>query len=698
MNTIVNPLAQWVEGAHYGVTADLLSDGWLVLDTDLTPLYFSPSLQTLLGWQAKTLRRLWRFWQRHPAVPKSISLLQSELVYMRQLFQQDPQLHSNSMVALNLTTRLGANISVEPSILSLHDGHGRLGAMLLLVRDVTARNSARSQMGLAQRVFENSLTAMYVTNAEGKIERVNQAFCRMTGYSVQEVVGHSPALLDVGRYSSEFFDAISHSLTQRGFWEGELQHRHKSGRVFPAAVAITELRDDGGNVTHRITSFSDITERKNSDSKIQQLAYFDPLTQLPNRSLLLDRLERAIARAKRSGQYVAVFFLDLDQFKQVNDLFGHNVGDELLRFVAQRLSGCVRNEDTVARLSGDEFVVVLTGLKDKASAVHVATRMAESFTRIFARPIELGREVVSCSCSVGIALFPEDGAEVSMLLRHADKAMYYIKHHGKRSYKFFTPALENSSVTQLNMSNALQRALDMQEFVLHYQPILDTESGSVVALEALLRWQHPQRGLLLPAEFIGALEQGELFLAVSEWVFNAACEQMQRWRRQGTMVRRVSVNVSEAQFQRTPLVNIVREALAETGLPPECLEIEIRESALMRNIDKSLETLQALRRLGVMIALDNFGQGSSSMSLLKRLPMNRLKVDRGFVGGLPGREDQQMVGALVSLGHSLSLRVVGEGVETPAQLAFLQKQGCEEVQGYLLSKPQAAADLNLHVH
>ncbi len=702
MKSDVAVLNQWVEGKDYAVTADRLSDGWVVFDESMLPSACSPAIETLLGVNLKAMRRLWRYWLRNRCLPVQYLAFYNELALANQVCRQDSQITSVSLGELALDG-LDFSDSGAPSCwlecagFALHDEHGRLGSMLCVARNITHEKDYAVALDVADHLFADSLAACYITDAQHRIVRVNKAFCRMTEYGEREIVGQPPEVL-FAQQNLQASTPIAAALEASGRWQGEILHRTRRGHIFPALINIVERHDELGQVTHRVVSMLDMSDHCSADDRTRRLAFFDSLTGLPNRSLLLDRLERAVTRANRSQQHVAVLFVDLDHFKQVNDTYGHSMGDQLLIHVAQCLRSRVRSEDTVARLSGDEFVVLLTALPSKEAAVRIASRMAESFIALLSRSVTLEQHQLQCACSIGIALYPEDGADVNQLLRAADQAMYYVKRHGKHSFTFFTPALNSQAARQQFMAVELAEAVRENQFVLHYQPILSASTETLAAFEVLLRWEHPVRGLLLPAEFMSQLEQSEALLPVTRWILQAACKQARQWQREGRFFKRLSVNVSRQQFHRLPLLRLVKEALADAELAPESLELEVTEDTLMHDLATSSLVLDALRRLGVSVALDNFGQGASSISLLKQLPMKRLKLDRRFISRLAEQQGPEMVTALLGLGHSFALEMVGEGVETAAQLAFLKQHGCEEVQGFHLSRPHASGELTPYFH
>ncbi|MBS0554354.1 MAG: EAL domain-containing protein, partial [Proteobacteria bacterium] len=477
------------------------------------------------------------------------------------------------------------------------------------------------------------------------------------------------------------------SIHADGSWQGEVWNRRKNGEIFPEFLTINAITDHDGRLTNYAALFSDISQVKESEQRIRDLAYYDPLTGLPNRRLLDDRLQVELAHASRQHGRVAVMFVDLDRFKRINDSLGHEVGDQLLVEVARRLRSCLREDDTVARMGGDEFVVVMSDFDGPEGAVHAAGRMADALRD----PIAVdGRELV-VTCSIGISLYPDDGADSSTLIKNADVAMYRAKDEGRNAFQLYQPAMNARSLEHLALEAALHRALPADELLLHYQPIISVDGRNIVAAEALLRWRHPDLGLVSPAEFIPIAEETGLIVPIGEWVLRTACAQHAAWRAAGRLPIRMMVNISARQFRDHGFVDMVRRVLRETGMPPHLLTLELTESILMDDTRQGIVLLEELRLLGLRVALDDFGTGYSSLGYLKRFPIDELKIDRLFVRDIDRNpRDAALAAAIISIGHSLGLCVVGEGVETAAQLDTLASHGCDFVQGFHFSPPVAA--------
>jgi diguanylate cyclase (GGDEF)-like protein/PAS domain S-box-containing protein len=523
-----------------------------------------------------------------------------------------------------------------------------------------------------------------ITDAGGIIEYVNPAFEVKTGYQADEILGRSLGLIKSGQHDAGFYSELWHTILDGGVFRATFTNRRKNGDLYYEQKTITPLKDDQGRITHYVATGKDITEQVEAQERLAYLAHHDVLTDLPNRALLTDRLEHALAQARRNEYLVAVLLMDLDRFKVINDNLGHSIGDSLLKAVAERLRQCIRTSDSIARLGGDEFTIVLEGIEN----VHDVVMVVEEVLRSIARPYYIEGNELLTSASIGITLFPFDDGDIEAFLKNADTAMYRAKKAGGNSYTFFTADMGKELARRLAMENRLRLALDNQEFTLHYQPRVEAHSGRATGAEALLRWQDPETGPVSPVEFIPLLEEIGLIIPVGEWVLRTACRDFQAMDRGGWAPLRVSVNLSPRQFQQDDLVDTITGILQETGLAPQRLELEITESLLVENVEAVVTTLRTLHDLGVYIAVDDFGTGYSALSYLKRFPLDTLKVDRVFVQDVTDDpDDAEIVKAIVAMAHSLRMEIVAEGVETREQLHFLQNLGCEEIQGYLFSRP-----------
>ncbi|RQR71973.1 EAL domain-containing protein [Burkholderia sp. Bp9012] len=546
---------------------------------------------------------------------------------------------------------------------------------------------ARFNLRMADRVFESALEGIMVTDRHAKIERVNRAFTRLTGYTEDEVIGRNPGLLSSGRQTPEFYKQLWHSLTTDGHWQGEIWNRRKTGELFLEYLTITSIRDNAGEISHYAAIFSDITQRRQAEERLGYLATHDVLTNLANRALFEERLAHAIVQAKRLGRKVAVMYLDLDRFKLVNDTLGHNAGDEVLKIVAGRIVAEVLANDTVARMGGDEFALVLEEFDDVRDVGRIARKLLDEV----ARPIDIGGREVFVTPSIGISIYPDDGIEAEHLILLADQAMYGAKSRGRNVFQFFESKMTSSAIEQLDMLGELHRALEQNEFRLFYQPQFDLASGRIVGVEALLRWLHPRRGLVPPGEFIGLAERSALIVPIGRWVLHEACRQACRWLDEGFEFGRVAVNVSARQCLTDHFLSDLTTILSETTLPTECLQLELLESMAMNTREEIGILLRELAIRGISLAIDDFGTGYSSLVYLKDLPVDTLKIDQSFLRDCgSGSTDDAIVRAIVAMGRALGLDVVMEGVETEKQLAFLKEIGCHQGQGFLFARPQPA--------
>lgn len=541
----------------------------------------------------------------------------------------------------------------------------------------------------ARQIIDSMMEGVIITNLEGRIEAVNVAFCSLTGYSAEEVIGKTPRILKSGRHTPSFYKKMWSSLLSAGYWQGEICNRRRNGELYTEWLAITGVKDGDGRLTRYMGVFTDISKRKRAEEKIKRMAFYDTLTDLPNRVLFRDRLEQSLAEAHRARQVLAVLFVDLDRVKLINDTLGHEIGDHLLKAVADRFSACVREDDTVARLGGDEFLLLLTDMSEREDAVKIAGKILETLKP----PFHIDDHELYVTASIGISLYPYDGEDPETLLKCADTAMYRAKGQGRNTFEVFTPAMKIEVLEQHALGNNLRRALDREEFSLFYQPQLSLGTGEVIGVEALVRWKHPELGLISPAQFIHWAEDTGLIVPLGEWVLRQACLQSHRWHEAGYPHLTVAVNLSARQFREANIVEMVSSILSETSLSPERLELELTESVIMDGGGPSLSAPYELKALGVRFSIDDFGTGYSSISYLKRFPASTLKMDRSFVMDLAtSQSDAAIATAVVALGHGLNLTVLAEGVETEPQLSFLRSLQCDKMQGYLFSKPLSPED------
>ncbi len=583
----------------------------------------------------------------------------------------------------------GKLVWVNLSVILLRNDAGEPLYFISAVKDITERKRAETELRIAATAFESQI-GMTVTDAQQSILRVNHAFTQITGYSAQEVVGQNPRLLSSGHHDKAFYAAMWDEITRAGSWQGEIWNRRKCGEVFPEWLTITAVKDASDVTTHYVSTFTDISSIKDAQEQIKALAFYDSLTRLPNRRLLMDRLEQVVASGSRHRRLGALLFVDLDNFKTINDTLGHYLGDLLLEQVAQRLSTCVREGDTVARLGGDEFVVMLEDLsEDEMEAATQAENVGKKILASLNEIYQLGSHAHHSTPSIGVTLFGANPHEsIAEPLKRADLAMYQAKAAGRNTLRFFEPQMQAVVTARAALESSLRKAIENGEFELHYQAQV-TDTQQPTGCEVLVRWRHAERGLVSPAEFIPLAEETGLIVPLGAWVLGAACQRLALWAQRSNLQHlTISVNVSARQFHRADFVDLVLGVLQRTGANPKRLKLELTESLLVQNLDGVIAKMNTLRALGLGFSLDDFGTGYSSLSYLKRLPLDQLKIDRSFVHDLlSDASDAAISKTIIALGYSLGLDVIAEGVETTAQRDFLLAQGCRAFQGYLFCRP-----------
>ncbi len=586
-------------------------------------------------------------------------------------------------------TRAGQRVPVWQVIVSHTNDQGDLTHYSIIARDLTPWKRDEAELRLAASVYRNTTEGIMVTDETGTIVSVNPAFTHITGYFAEEAIGRNSRLLKSDLHDPDFYQRLWSDLLRKGHWQGQIWNRRKDGELYLEWLTITRIAGTDNQPLRYVAVFSDTTERYRHEERIRHLAYHDPLTGLPNRQLLQDRVEHAVAKAKRDGTALAVMFLDLDRFKVVNDTLGHNLGDLLLQEVATRISSCLRETDTVGRLGGDEFVILLENAPPNSAVGGVAEKVLASIAAAF----DLEGQEVHVSASIGIAIFPQDGEDAIVLMKNADTAMYQAKAQGRNEFLFFDTSMNAKAMARLGLENALRRALARGEFELHYQPKVCLRTRRICGLEALARWRSAERGIVAPGEFIPVAEETGLIGPLGDWVIGETCRQIAEWRDHGLAVLPVAVNVSPAQLLKADLATRIQETCRRHDIDPGLLEIEVTEGSIMREPEAAVTALTCLRRIGVRVAVDDFGTGYSSLAYLKRLPIDVLKIDRSFVMEADrDAEDAEIVRTIVALGKSLKLLVIAEGVESESQLSILDHLGCSAAQGYLFGRPAPAAE------
>lgn len=596
------------------------------------------------------------------------------------------------MVVNNQTEKL----SIE---LSLQNGNGTVFQALLdcvsnapglriTLSDITQRKQAENELRIAATAFE-SQEGMIITDANKIILRVNNAFTIITGYNAEDAIGNDLFMRSSGRHDKFFYDEMWQTISSAGYWTGEVWSKRKNGDIYPETLTITAAKNSNGIVTNYVSALTDITSRKNAENKIEDLAYYDPLTHLPNRRLMIDRIHHAMTGSTRTGNECALLYLDIDHFKTLNDTLGHDMGDLLLQQIAERLTGCIREGDTVSRFGGDEFVVLLEGLS--AQPIEAATQTESIANKILSSisiPYQLAGHHYASSTSIGITLFRAHQSDGEDLLKQADIAMYQAKYDGRNALRFFDPRMQSTITARAELEKELNQAIEQQQFQLYYQ-IQINASNQPRGAEALIRWVHPERGLISPLNFIPLAEKNGTILAIGQWVLDSACAQLKVWQQNAlTRYLTLSVNISAKQFHQTSFMSQVIMTIQQHNINPAHLKLELTESLLLDDIEDTITKMNTLAELGVQFSLDDFGTGYSSLQYLKRLPLYQLKIDKSFIDTLvTDKNDQAIVRTIIAMAHSLGLSVIAEGVETKEQQQQLLTEGCTLYQGYLFGKP-----------
>lgn len=676
---------------RYRLLAENMSDIIWAADASLKFTFVSSSSERLLGYKPDELLRngVGTVFKR-----PDVRILFHELRLHIQRAMNNPESAKKFSQTLQrditATTKTGASVLLELQASLLWNDQGELQGLMGLCRDVTEQRRIEQDLKLAAEVFESSNEAILITDQNMNIASINKAFTTITGYLPENILGRTPDfLISNDKHSIDFFEQVGRSLTKQGYWQGELFYQPANGEERTGWAGISAITDQDRNIQSLILIMSDITERKVIEERIQKLAYFDPLTGLPNRSQMNERFEHMLDDARKNNQGAALLFIDLDRFKPINDSMGHPAGDQVLKEVAQRLQQCIKKHDLAARMGGDEFVVGIGAQANSDKAADTAIKVAERILHTLNAPYKLGQREVFISCSIGISMFPTDGDNVMDLLKNSDMAMYHAKSLGRDNVQFFNPQMNEKAVELLELENDLRQALARDELELYFQPQYQSDTGVAVGVEALLRWNHPHKGIISPGVFIPIIEDTGLIVPIGRWVLEQACAKYADWQQNHQMsLQRIAVNVSARQFKQLDFLDMVKEILHSTGIHPSELELELTESILIDNVEHTLSVLNGLRDMGVQTAIDDFGTGYSSLNYLKQFPVDTLKIDRSFIQNLPhNKDDAQITRTIIAMAHNLGMGVIAEGVETQAQLDFLIQSRCEEVQGFLFSKP-----------
>jgi diguanylate cyclase (GGDEF)-like protein/PAS domain S-box-containing protein len=678
---------------RYRLLAEGMSDIVFTLDSKLKLSYISSSVTKMLGYPSAQVLR------------DGLASLFSGDVYRRLMgsVRADMTLAKGKVksydhvrnIDLATQTKNGTPIILEVQCSILHNESGAIEGVLASCRDVTQRRLIEQEARTASEVFDNSSESIIVSNNKNRasISKVNKAFTNLTGHDSHSVIGSNPMRYINKQNAKGVLRDVHSSLSKYGYWQGELNYLTKDGHTCPSWTGITALKDDNGQVQSHIIISSDISHRKISEAKIERLAYFDSLTNLPNRPQMHETLEKLMLEP---GQHLALLFIDLDRFKPINDTMGHPVGDQVLKAVAQRLQGSIRSQDLVARMGGDEFTVIMPALQNSLDPQREIESVCKIILQEIQQPFAIGERQLYLTASVGVALFPQNSISGMELLRNADTAMYHAKARGKNNVQFYIEEMNIKAMERLELENNLHLALLRNEFELYYQAQWDTRKNEICGIEALLRWHRPGFGLVGPDKFIPVIEETGLIVPIGEWVLRTACEQIMEWQEAGFDVPKLAVNLSARQFKDVNMLDGICRIVDETGVDPELIELELTESILMDDIERTLAVLNEARKMGFRLSIDDFGTGYSSLSYLKQFPVNNLKIDQSFIKNLPHNlEDAQITRTIVSMANNLGLGVIAEGVENEAQRAFLQEVGCHKVQGYMYSHP-VSSDVLAH--
>jgi diguanylate cyclase (GGDEF)-like protein/PAS domain S-box-containing protein len=631
---------------------------------------------------------------------KAVEMIGYAVEEARGLGIEDISFHDRDRTEAEIARRVQSAFGGEPQMFEWHarDREGRslwieinmrkarigdFDRVLLLARDITGRRRSEERLRLTSQVVDSTREGVVITDTENRILSVNPAFTEITGYTEEDVLNKTPQILQSGFHDRSFYRAMWHSIEKTNHWQGEIWNRRKSGETYPEWLTISAVRDEHGTVTNYVGVFTDVSRLKHSEAEVQRLAHYDPLTNFPNRVLLMTRLEHALELGRRNKTSVALMFCGLDRFKYINDSMGYPAGDELLQAVSRRIRSRVQRGDTLARFGGDEFVILLESDRETDDVA----QLAQSIVQLGEKSIELSNgQTVFAGLSVGVSTFPTDGEDTTSLITHANAAMQQAKVEGRHTYRFYTEGLTEAARQRLLMESRLRQAVENREFELYYQPIVSVADERIVGAEALLRWNDPELGVTTPDRFIPLAEETGLIVPLGRWVLDTACREARQWNPAGREGLRIAVNLSSRQFEASNLTEEVASILDDTGLVPGYLELEITESVLMEQGERSVEALNGLRELGVSLCMDDFGTGYSSLAYLKRFAIGKYKIDGIFIKDLPReREDVEIVSTMIIMAHNLNLQVVAEQVETPEQLAFLKAKGCDEFQGYLVS-------------
>ncbi len=656
-----------------------IQDVYYRVDTEGIILRLSKSVQELLGYQAEEIigTHMANYYAESNGREK----------FLQHLAEAGGSITNYD---IQLRHKNGQEVWISTNSHYFHDKQGTVIGVEGVARNITELKSHIQQLSKLSNILEHTADMVMVTNTDGVIEYVNHAFEDVTGYSSDEVIGRTPSLLKSDKHDEAIFTDMWETINAGNTYRNIIINRSKDGRLFYEEKVISPLKDEQGRIIHFISTSNDVTARIETDKRLHHMAHHDALTGLPNRQVFIDRFDAAIQQARKHSRLVAIMFIDLDNFKNINDTLGHDIGDELLIQFTRRLKNTLREEDTVSRFGGDEFIILL---EDITNLNHISL-LARKVLEILNEPFVINGNELFITASIGISNYPDDGTTTSTLLRTADLAMYRAKEQGKNSFQYYAREMGTKLIERMKLESHLRTALERREFVVYYQPQMDIQSRRIIGVEALLRWQHPDMGLITPLHFISLLEETGHIEAVGNWVLETACRQARQWHEQGWEKLDMAINLSSRQFNKQHCINAIQETIEETGVNPHSLELEITESMLMRNTSSTINALQKLSELGIRFAIDDFGTGYSSLSYLRRFPIDTIKIDRSFIHDInTDPDDIAITSAIIVMAKSLSLNVIAEGVETEEQFEFLRQHECDYAQGYLISRPVPAEQM-----
>ena len=665
---------------RYSTTLSSIGDAVISFDHDGKILYINPMAEALTGWKAQ----------------EAVNCHLSEVVVLRDVRLEegvpiDPiqLMNLNMLTSYNggyiLQSKFGITIPIAPSIIAIKNDSDdeEVQSGIMIFSDKREHLISERQVQMAEKIFDNSIEGIILTDNELRIQQVNKTFTEVTGYDFAEVAGKTPALLQSGQHDRDFYKNMWASLKRSGMWQGQIYNKRKSGEVYPEWLSIYSIKSTDGEVINYIGLFSDLTEKRMTQDHIHQLAHYDALTGLPNRLLFMERLKQSIVMSRRKKASTALLFIDLDGFKKINDSLGHDAGDLLLQEVSLRLKKHMRESDTVCRLGGDEFTIIIEGYSHINDIVIVVSKILKEL----AHAVHLGERKVYITASIGISLYPDDGQDIQSLVKNADTAMYAAKDRGKNCYNFYDIEMNRKTLERLSLEGCIHRAYENSDFLMYYQPKIDLKDGSVYGAEALMRWNHPTAGFISPEQFIPLAEEIGMIIPIGEWVIRQVCHDIVQWRERGLNLSSISINLSALQFRDPNLVKIIDIILQQLHIDPKMIDVELTESMLMGDVEKSITMMKQLKKIGLSISIDDFGTGYSSLKYLKLFPIDTLKIDKSFIDEIPYSEsDVAIVKTIIGLATNLGMNILAEGVEKSDQRDFLTANGCTNGQGFYYSR------------